>query len=63
MLVVTRKLGESILIDDGITISDLEIHGHGVRLGIRAPKDLSVLREELAAFHEWHAESDAVEKQ
>jgi carbon storage regulator len=62
MLVLSRKAGESIVIDGGITITVLEIRGRHVRLGIRAPEDMSVLREELATFKDWTADSpDAYE--
>jgi carbon storage regulator len=47
MLVLTRKNGEKIVIDGDIEITVLEIRGSQVRLGIVAPKDVSVLREEL----------------
>lgn len=48
MLVLSRKRGESIIIADGlITVTVLEIHGRQVRLGIEAPRDISVVREEL----------------
>ena len=57
MLVLSRKAGESIVIDGGITLTVLEIRGRHVRLGIRAPEDISVLREELAAFRELPADA------
>ena len=47
MLVLTRKLGESIAIDDNIKITVVQIKGKQVRLGIQAPKDTKIHPEEV----------------
>lgn len=47
MLILTRKVGESVLIGDGIKVSVLAVKGNQVRVGIDAPKDVSVHREEV----------------
>jgi carbon storage regulator len=47
MLVLTRKLGESIAIDDHIKITVVQIKGKQVRLGIQAPKETKIHREEV----------------
>lgn len=47
MLVLSRKKNESIIIRDNITITVIEIRGDKVRLGIEAPKDVSVHRREV----------------
>jgi carbon storage regulator CsrA len=47
MLILTRRIGESLIIGDEITITVLNIKGNQVRLGIEAPKDVSVHREEV----------------
>ena len=47
MLVLTRKLGESITIGDDIRVSIIEIKGKQVRLGIEAPQQTVVHREEI----------------
>ncbi len=47
MLVLTRKIGESIAIDDHIKIRVVQIKGKQVRLGIEAPKDTKIHREEV----------------
>lgn len=47
MLVLTRKLGESIAIDDHIKIVVISIKGKQVRLGIQAPKETKIHREEV----------------
>ena len=47
MLVLTRKLHQSIVIGDGIEVVVLEVRGEQVRLGIKAPKDVTVHRKEI----------------
>ena len=47
MLILTRKVGESVAIGDDIQVSVVEIKGTQVKLGIRAPKDVTVHREEI----------------
>lgn len=56
MLVLSRKLEETILIDGQIEIQVIRIKGNTVRLGIRAPQDVKVLRGELAPFGKDQAE-------
>jgi flagellar assembly factor FliW len=48
MLILTRKIGESILVGENIRLVVLEIRGRQIRLGIEAPADIVVLREEIA---------------
>lgn len=47
MLVLSRKKNESIIINDNITVTVIEIRGDKVRLGIEAPKNVSVHRREV----------------
>lgn len=47
MLVLSRRLGETLIIGDSIKITVLGISGNQVRIGIDAPKDISVHREEI----------------
>lgn len=47
MLVISRKKGENILIGEDIEISIISIEGSSVKLGIKAPKKLQILRKEL----------------
>jgi carbon storage regulator len=47
MLVLSRKLNESIVIGDHIRITVVGLRGNHVRLGIEAPSDVSIMREEL----------------
>ena len=48
MLVIFRKSGERILIGDDVAITVVKVSGGGVRIGIEAPRELAVVREELA---------------
>ena len=47
MLILTRRLNESIIIDNDIIVKVLGIRGSQVRIGIEAPKDVHIIREEL----------------
>ncbi len=47
MLVLSRKVGERILIGDQVTVTVVRVTGGGVRLGIEAPPEMAVIREEL----------------
>lgn len=49
MLVLSRNPDEGILIGDNIRVSIVRVQGNKVRLGIEAPKDVRVLRDEVAA--------------
>lgn len=48
MLVLTRHTGESVMIGDNVTVTVLGIRGNQVRIGVNAPKDVPVHREEIA---------------
>ncbi len=48
MLVLSRKLNEKIVIDGGIVVTVVKIEGGQVRLGIQAPGNIKVFREEIA---------------
>ena len=59
MLVLSRKKNESIVIDDTIVITVVEIRGDKVRLGIQAPKEIPVHRSEVhAAIHREQARQE-----
>ncbi|MGK2915369.1 MAG: carbon storage regulator CsrA [Porticoccaceae bacterium] len=47
MLILTRRVGETLVIGDDVTVTVLGVRGNQVRLGVNAPKDISVHREEI----------------
>lgn len=48
MLIITRRVGESFKIGDDIEVTVLRVAGNQIRIGISAPSDVTVLREELS---------------
>ena len=47
MLILTRRVGETLVVGDDVTVTVLGVKGNQVRLGVNAPKDVSVHREEI----------------
>jgi carbon storage regulator len=47
MLILTRRVGESVMIGEEVTITVLRVKGNQVRLGVNAPRTVSVQREEI----------------
>jgi carbon storage regulator len=52
MLILTRKQGESITIGDDIKVTILDVKGKYVRVGVDAPRDLAVHRQEISPVEE-----------
>ena len=52
MLILTRRVNESLLIGDDVTVTILGVKGNQDRIGVDAPRDVSVQREELANRNE-----------
>ena len=47
MLILTRRVGETVMIGDDVTVTVLGVKGNQVRIGVNAPKDVGVHREEI----------------
>lgn len=61
MLVLSRRVGERIRVGDDVVVTVVRVSGGAVRIGIEAPRELSVLREELVGVpHGEHAQHEEV---
>jgi carbon storage regulator len=56
MLILTRRVNESLMIGENVTVTVLGVKGNQVRLGVNAPKDVAVHREEI--YERIRAEGD-----
>lgn len=57
MLILTRRVGETLMIGDNVSVTVLRVKGNQVRLGVNAPRDISVHREEI--YERIRQEADA----
>ena len=49
MLILTRRVGETLMIGDEVSVTVLGVKGNQVRIGVNAPKDIAVHREEITS--------------
>ena len=61
MLILTRRMGETLMIGEEITVTVLGVKGNQVRLGVNAPRNVAVHREEIFARIKNETEGDADE--
>lgn len=60
MLILTRRVGESLMIGDEVNVTVLGIKGNQVRIGVNAPRDVSVHREEIYQRIQQESEAGSV---
>lgn len=62
MLILTRKIGQSLIIGDDIEVKIVSIDGENIKIGISAPKDVSVVRKELLEVKDENKKAALIDK-
>ena len=62
MLILTRKIGESLIMGDDVEITVLSVRGNQVKLGVNAPKEIAVHRQEIYERIKAAEDSNSVEE-
>ncbi|MDI3477383.1 MAG: carbon storage regulator [Thermoanaerobacterium sp.] len=62
MLILTRKIGQSLIIGDDIEVKVVSIDGENIKIGISAPKDVSVVRKELLEVKDENKKAALIDK-
>ncbi|MFK7860531.1 MAG: carbon storage regulator CsrA [Granulosicoccus sp.] len=63
MLILTRRVGETLMIGDEVTVTVLGVKGNQVRIGVNAPKEVAVHREEIYERIRKEQEGEVIERE